>query len=338
MSRAVPSVPARWFTDPEILVRERAAVFAPHWHYVGSAEAVAEPGSFLAGDLGGLPIVVTRDADGRLRALANVCRHRGHLVAEGCGKRKTLQCGYHGWTYLLDGSLHRAPGVEVDPESGRLPELAVATIGPLLFACVDRDVMPLADLFEPFLALTRDVSQVDVERLVRRRSVPHQIEANWKIVAENFMECYHCPLVHGDTLPPGYGGGGDDYIVATYDSLVTHRFDDDRFSWANLFPNTQISVFGHHRALAARQIVPDGVRRTNATIDYWFDRDVTDDDATTFIDWFEAIVAEDIPLCSNVQIGNESGLLDHGLLHPAEESGPLWFERQLADALGEVLV
>src|SRR4029079_19481899 len=103
----------------------------------------------------------------------------------------------------------------------------------------------------------------------------------------NFRGGHHCQVVRGDALPPGYGGGGDDYIVATYDSLVTHRFDDDRFSWANLFPNTQIYVSAHNRALSARQIVPDGVRRTNATIDYWFDRDVTDDDATTFIDWFE---------------------------------------------------
>ena len=122
----------------------------------------------------------------------------------------------------------------------------------------------------------------------------HEIDANWKVVAENFMECYHCPLVHGDTLP---GYGGDDYIVTTYDTLVTHRLDRDRFSWANLFPNTQISVFGDHRALAARQIVPDGVGRTRATIDYWFDRDVTGDGMTMFIDWFEAIIAEDLPLC-----------------------------------------
>jgi choline monooxygenase len=338
VTRAVPSAPSIWFTDPQFLARERAAVFAPHWHYVGSAADVAEPGSFMATDLGGLPIVVTRDGEGRLRALANVCRHRGHVVADGCGRRKTLQCRYHGWTYLLDGTLHRAPGAEVDPDDGRLPELAVAAVGSLLFACVDRDAAPLVDLLAPFLDLTRDVSQVDIDRLVRRRSVPHQLEANWKVVAENFMECYHCPLVHGDTLPAGYGGGDGDYVITTYDSLVTHRLDSDRFSWANLFPNTQISVFGHYQALAARQIVPDGVGRTQALIDYWFDPDVPEQGVTDFVDWFEKVVAEDIPLCNNVQIGNASGLLEHGMLHPSEESGPIWFERLIAEALGEVLV
>lgn len=330
--RTVASIPSEWFTDPAILRRERAAVFAPHWHYVGSAAEVAEPGSFMTGDLGGLPIVITRDDEGELRALANVCRHRGHVVATGCGRRKTLQCGYHGWTYRLDGSLHRATGgVEVAPDAGRLPELAVATIGPLLFVCVDRDVTPLRELLAPFLDLARSVSEVDFDRLERRRSILHVLDANWKIVAENFMECYHCPLVHGDTLP-GYGGDSD-YLIETHGMLVTQRFDREKFSWVSLFPNTQISVFGDDRALVARQLVPDGAGRTRATLDYWFDRDVDDAGADKYIDWFEAIVAEDIPLCNAVQIGCESGMLDRGLLHPGEESGPLRFEELLITAL-----
>src|SRR6478609_3859148 len=133
MSGVVSSIPSDWYTDPAVLARERALVFAPHWHYVGSAADVADPGTYMAADLGGLPIVVTRDPAGVLHCLANVCRHRGHVVAQGCGRRRTLQCRYHGWTYLLDGSLHAAPGTEVDPADGQLPRLAVATIGPLLF-------------------------------------------------------------------------------------------------------------------------------------------------------------------------------------------------------------
>jgi choline monooxygenase len=329
--QTVESIPSRWFTDPGVLARERSAVFAPHWHYVGSAEEVVEPGSFMAADLGGLPIVVTRDLDGRLRALANVCRHRGHLVAHGCATRKTLQCPYHGWTYTLDGRLHRAPGAEVDPDV-RLPELSVASAGPLLFACVDPEVARLEDVLAPFLELVRDVSGLDVQQLVRRRSILHTIDANWKIVAENFMECYHCPLVHGDTLP---GFGDEEYIVTAYERLVTHRLDRDRFSWANLYPNTQICVFGEHRVLVARHLVPDGVGRTRATLDYWFDWDIGAAGIDASIEWFERIVAEDIPLCSSVQIGCESGLLERGLLHPFEESGPMWFERLIAEALGE---
>ena len=335
MTRTVVAMPSSWCTDPDVLVRERAAVFAPHWHYVGSAVPVAEPGTFMAADLGGLPIVITRDEDGVLRALANVCRHRGHHVAEGCGRRRTLQCSYHGWTYRLDGRLHRAPGVEIDGDAVRLPELAVATVGQLVFACADPHVEPLDELLAPFLALVRDVSQMDVARLERRRSIVHVLDANWKVVAENFMECYHCPLVHADTLP-GYGSD-DDYVITTYDGLVTHRLDRDRFSWANLFPNTQLSVFGSHRALVARQLVPDGVGRTTVTLDYWFDADVDASAEAAYVDWFERVVGEDITLCASVQAGLESGLLERGLLHPGEESGPLWFEREVARAIGEEL-
>ncbi len=183
----------------------------------------------------------------------------------------------------------------------------------------------------PFLALVREVSAVDLGRLSRRRSIEHLIEANWKIVAENFMECYHCPLVHGDTLP---GYGDDDYVIEERGILVTHRLDRDRFSWANLFPNTQISVFGHHGALVARQLVPDGVGRTRATLDYWFDHDVDEAGVDEFVTWFEAIVAQDLPLCDAVQRGCESGLLDHGLLHPDQERGPVHFQGLLVSALG----
>ena len=330
--RVVPSVPSAWYTDPALLVRERARVFAPHWHYVGSAADVAERGTYAVADLGGLPIVVTRDMDGVLRCLANVCRHRGHLVAQGCGRRRTLQCRYHGWTYRLDGSLHAAPGAQVDPADGRLPELAVATVGPLLFACADPGVDPLDGLLKPFLDLVRNVSHVELDRFERRRSILHEIDANWKIVAENFMECYHCALVHGDTLP---GYRDDEYIIEEYGALVTHRLDRDRFSWANLFPNTQLSAYGEHRLLIARQLVPDGVGRTRAMLDYWFDRDVAGAEVEESVSWFETIVAQDVPLCNAVQIGCESGLLDRGLLHPEQERGPVQFEEMLIAALGE---
>ena len=329
--RVVHSIPSDWYTDPAVLARERERVFAPYWHYVGSATEVAEPGTYMAADLGGLPVVVTRDGDGMLRCLANVCRHRGHVIAQGCGRRKTLQCGYHGWTYRLDGSLHAAPGAEVDPVDGRLPELAVATIGPLLFACVDVEVAPLEETIAPFLHLVRDVSGLDLDRMELRRSIVHAIDANWKIVAENFMECYHCALVHGDTLP---GYGDDDYIVEEYGTLVTHRLDRDNFAWASLFPNTQLSAYGRHGVLIARQLVPTGTGRTRATLDYWFDRDVDEERILESVDWFETVIAQDVPLCNAVQVGCESGLLHRGLLHPDQERGPVQFEEMLIAALG----
>ena len=119
------------------------------WQYAGPAELVADAGTFFASETGRVPVVVTRASDGELRALLNVCRHRGHLVASGCGSRATLQCPYHAWTYELDGSLRRAPRSEREPgfdTSGlSLLPLAIATWGPFVFVNPDRGATP----FEP---------------------------------------------------------------------------------------------------------------------------------------------------------------------------------------------
>src|SRR5260221_4032012 len=103
------TLPFAWYSDEELLRRERALIFARSWQYGGHAGQVAEPGSFLATDAGGVPILVTRDREGTLRAFVNVCRHRGAVLMDGCGPRQTLQCHYHALTYYLDGSPRKAP-------------------------------------------------------------------------------------------------------------------------------------------------------------------------------------------------------------------------------------
>ncbi len=334
MTAAHDSIPTDWYLDPEVLRIERELVFRPHWHYVGTAEDVREPGSYAAVLLGDLPVVVTRDMEGVLRALANVCRHRGSVIAEGCGRRKTLQCVYHGWTYDLDGALRRSPGVEVDPEQGQLPVLSVGTVGDLLFVSAVPAAPPIASILEPWVKLTREVSGVDLGSMRRARSIPHRIAANWKVVAENFLECYHCPLIHGDTLP---GYGDDDYIVVEHGAIETHRLDRDRFSWTSLFPNTQISCFGDHGVVVARQLVPDGTGETIATLDYWFEPDRTEEQIEETIAWFEKIVGEDIPLCESVQVGLRSGFLERGVLHPEQERGPLAFQERVLACLAGTL-
>ncbi|MDX6425500.1 MAG: hypothetical protein QOD52_905, partial [Gaiellaceae bacterium] len=109
------TLPYSWYTDEELLRRERSQIFARSWQYAGRAAQVERPGSFLATDAGGIPILVTRDADGELRAFLNVCRHRGAVLTEGCGERSTIQCHYHAWTYDLDGSLRSAPRSDREP-------------------------------------------------------------------------------------------------------------------------------------------------------------------------------------------------------------------------------
>ena len=325
------TIPATWYVDPDFLAREQELVLAPGWSYIGDARAVADPGTFLAASLGHVPIVVTRDRENELRALANVCRHRGAVVAEGCGRRATLQCPYHGWTYRLDGSLHRAAGMEA-PEGTRLPQLSVAAVGPLLFACADPGAEPLAPQLEPFLERVRDVAAIEIEAVGWRRRIEHVIDANWKAVVENFIECYHCPLVHATTLP---GFGSEDYLVELHGRLQTQRLDEARFAFAFLYPNTLVSAYGDGGAIVARALSPEGPGRTAVALDYWFEPRVPEAESDEWIAWFESVIAEDVPLCESVQRGFASGTLDTGVLHPVREAGLAHFHRLLREDLGD---
>jgi choline monooxygenase len=104
-----PTLPWSWYADEAVLQREQERIFARAWQYVGHTGQLPEPGTFFASTAGRIPVVLTRARDGELHALLNVCRHRGFTVAEGNGRRETLQCPYHAWTYELDGRLRAAP-------------------------------------------------------------------------------------------------------------------------------------------------------------------------------------------------------------------------------------
>src|SRR5262249_30520156 len=105
------SLPASWYTDPAVLVREWERIFHRTWQYVGRAEQVAGEGDYLTGVAGQIPVVVVRSAAG-LHAFVNVCRHRRHPVMQGAGSCRFMQCPYHAWTYDLDGRLRSAPRAE----------------------------------------------------------------------------------------------------------------------------------------------------------------------------------------------------------------------------------
>lgn len=322
-----------WYSDPAVLHAELSRVLRSGWQYIGPGTDVAEPGTYTTADLAGLPIVVTRDGDGVLRGFANVCRHRGALVAEGCGRRKTLQCMYHGWTYRLDGTVHRTPGMEVDAGTSLMP-IAVAEFGPLLFASGDPDCEPLDQHLAPFAAMVEDIAKMDIADLRFRCRMEHDINANWKAVVENFIECYHCPLVHAETLP-GYGDVG--YRVDQIGLLHTQDLRTERFCFAHLFPSTQMSAFGLEQAFVARAIQPKGPDRTFVALDFWFLPDTPEESAAAYVDWFQRVINEDKPMCESSQRGYISGAIERGLLNTNHESGLCEFQRLLVEHLGDAV-
>ena len=146
-----------------------------------------------------LPVVIVRGRDDELRGFVNVCRHRGHLVAQDTGCRETLQCPYHAWTYELDGSLRRAPRSErepsFDPAAYSLLPVAVDTWGPFVFVNPRAGAPPLSDVLADLPALVGECG-LDLSSLRFHSHHEWPTKVNWKVAIENYLECYHCAVAH----------------------------------------------------------------------------------------------------------------------------------------------
>jgi len=141
------SIPAPFYTDPEVGAQENERIFARTWQVVGRREQLAKPGDFFTTELLGEPLLLVRGAQAELRGFYNVCRHRAGPPAEGCGSRKLFRCGYHGWTYGLDGALISAPEFEgqagFDPKQFTLTPVRAEEWSNLIFVNLDPGTEPL---------------------------------------------------------------------------------------------------------------------------------------------------------------------------------------------------
>jgi phenylpropionate dioxygenase-like ring-hydroxylating dioxygenase large terminal subunit len=343
------SLPWAWYADPEVLRREGKRIFARSWQYVGHTGQVAESGSFFAGSAGEIPVVVTRASDGDLRAFLNVCRHRGHVVASGAGSRETLQCPYHAWTYGLDGRLRAAPRSEREPgfeldELGLVP-VQVDTWGPFVFVNPDLEASPLADALGDVPERLAEI--LDVDALEFRFRSQFELEANWKIACENFLECYHCAVAHPgftaavDVSPAAYRLEAHDLVSSQFGPL---RRNGDSFlaggevprsQFHFLWPNFGINVFPGRPNLSCGSIVPVGPERTTRFLDYFFAPDVDQAWIDELIAFDDQIGREDAALVEGVQRGVRAGLLAEGRVLAESEELVAHFQRLCASALAE---
>lgn len=191
------TIPSRWYLEPDVLEREQREIFARTWQLVGHAEQVALAGDYFCCVVAGEPLVVVRGEDDVLRAMSNVCRHRAGPVARGAGHRKALQCGYHGWTYGLDGGLLATPEFDgvCDFEKGqkRLPLFRIEAWGPFLFVNLDPEARTLAEFLGTIPEETRSLP---LEKMSLFKKVDYEVSCNWKVYVDNYLEGYHIPIVH----------------------------------------------------------------------------------------------------------------------------------------------
>jgi len=348
------TLPASWYSSSVVHTLELDRIFSRAWQYVGRADQLAEAGSFFASSVAHVPIVVVRDAKGVLRGYVNVCRHRGHLVADGAGCRATLQCPYHAWTYGLDGTLLKAPRSErepdFDPGAFSLLPISVATWGPWVFANPDAE----APSFDLLLDGVRDVvesSGLDLDDLVFRQRVEWDAPVNWKTALENYLECYHCSVAHPglskvvDVSPDAYEVVERPLSTSQYGRIragvregttnAPYRPGEgiESAQYHHLWPNTTINIEAGRPNVGMDVWLPTAPGRSTGHTDYFFGSDVTEDEIAEIIAFSQQVGMEDQSLVESVQAGLDSGAVPQGRLFGESERLIGHFQRRLHGAL-----
>jgi Rieske 2Fe-2S family protein len=192
------TLPSRYYVSDEVFALERERVFARSWVCVGRQEQLAQPGDFFLAEVAGESLIVVRDRTDAIRAHFNVCRHRGTRI---CDQPQghfagSIQCPYHAWTYGLSGELQTARNMELVPDFDRAdyPLIAAAVRIEAGFIFVALEPPPAA--LPPLAQLRGKLAAWGVETLRVGASARYELACNWKLVFQNYSECYHCPLIH----------------------------------------------------------------------------------------------------------------------------------------------
>ena len=222
----LPTLPGYSYTDPSVFEQEQARIFETHWFAAARTADIHGPGSFKTVDVGRENVLLVRDRDLTLHAFLNVCRHRGARVcmAESGTDLRRLQCGYHAWTYALDGSLVAAPNLtqmeDVDrSQFGLIPVHLSEWLG-YAWVCIADEAPSFDDTVIGAVAHRLGAPEVidewNIEHLDVGRRITYDVKANWKLIVENFMECYHCATIHPElteVLPEFAEGYAAQYFV-----------------------------------------------------------------------------------------------------------------------------
>lgn len=346
------TLPSDWYLDPARLRLEQERVFGRTWQVVGHTEDVREPGDHFTCEVAGEQVIVVRDLEGTLRALSNVCRHRAGPVACGAGRRRSFQCAYHGWTYGLDGRLLTAPefdGVQhFDRSQVVLPQFRVETWGPLVFVNVAPDETP--DLATTLGSIPDEARPLRFEEMRFWKRIDYELDCNWKVYVDNYLEGYHIPIVHPGlfkeldytayrVLTSRFHSRQDAPVRKAGDSLYRRNLPEGEapqalYFW--LYPNLMLNCYPDN--VQINVILPLGPERTRTVFEWYvLDPDAAERDsdfAATFA-FSDSVQKEDVDICEAVQRGLRSRTYDTGRYSVKRENGVHHFHQLLGESLAE---
>ena len=341
-----------WYTDPAVLDAERREIFARRWLLVGRGDEVADPGDFVTVAAAGESVIIVRQPDGGVQGMLNVCRHRGAriLLDEHGSCPRTIRCPYHSWSYGLDGSLVGAPNLRdsVGPAQASLGLQPVAVHEAHGCLWVNLDPAPadfdaaVTEQLRERLGSAQALAGWELERLVTGRQIRYGVAANWKLIVENFMECYHCSSIHPELVsavpefrgglasqaqPVGHGSAlSADAAGFTVDgraglpTLPRLAEPQQRAYFAiTLLPNCFVNLFDDHVVL--HRFTPLAADRTEVVCDWLFAPEAlaAAPDIGPSVELFHRVNEQDFEACERCQLGAASRLYAHdNVLVPAE--------------------
>jgi glycine betaine catabolism A len=338
-------LPAEAYTSDAVFAWEQRHFFAGTWACLGRVDELCTDGvTQRAVAVGDVPVLVSRDAGGALAAFANTCRHRGHelLGAGESSSHKAVVCPYHAWSYRLDGSLIVAPGFEdvasFDAAAHGLVRLPLEVWHGWVFV----NALASGPSFPDHIGgLTSLVAPYAPERLVRGASHAYVVAANWKVVTENYHECYHCPLIHPELcevsppasgenfdLPGAWVGGSMDLRDGADTMSLDGRsggrnidgVDPQQVLYLGLFPNLLISP--HPDYVMTHRMTPLAPGRTQVECAWYFlpDDNGVAPDPSYAVDFWDRTNRQDWGACESVQRGLASPHFRPGPLAPNEDA------------------
>jgi Rieske 2Fe-2S family protein len=332
--KAARLLPPRVFHDPAILRFELDNWFGMDWICVGREEEAANRGEYFLANLAGENVMVVRGADGRLRAFHNVCRHRGStILEEPCGKVVRIQCPYHAWTYDLEGVLQRAKHTDdlddFEPAENSHVQVRCETSQGIVCLSLEPAARPLLEVLDD---LPGHFERFDFGSLRRAKRITYEVNANWKAIAENYSECYHCPGIHPQLnrltpydmgrnyLTEGPWEGGYMELVANAETMSVDGHNrgrpplpgiegDDlqRIYYYVVWPNLLVSL--HPDYLMTHQVWPVEPGRSVIHCDWFFHPDTIardDFDPSDAIDFWDLTNRQDWHVCELQQQGTAS--------------------------------
>ena len=344
------TLPQRYFVSADVFSEEQASIFSKQWVCVGHATQIPNPGDFFLAAVAGESLIIVRDQQRSVRAHFNVCRHRGtRMCQDTTGHSSTIQCPYHAWTYALDGRLLGAPHMETAPGFQKAEHsLVAAQIGVwegFIFVNLADEPTPLDHWFAP---LNGRFNQFNLANLRAGKRVEYEVRANWKLIFENYSECYHCPGVHPmlskvspydsaeNDLTEGPFLGG--FMEISKGASLTmsgnacarpvgaiRNEDHSRVFYYSIFPNMLLSM--HPDYVMVHQIWPEAPDRTRVICDWFFHPDAFGRDdfrPEDAVEFWDVTNKQDWHVCELSQQGIASRAYQPGPYSPRESIPAAW--------------